>query len=500
MNPNRREAIAALAAASAAPTVTLGQRSTAAAQDRPLTSRGDGRFALRGGYPSRESVPALYEELDYQRAVQAYIWAMPAVQVEVLADGLERDLGLSLTTVGIFENFLDSTTVVATGNGESIYSFGTIDMSKTGPVVIEAAPGVLGFIISLWQQPLEDIGALGPDKGKGGKFLILPPGDKQEPPAGYFAVRSDTQLFLWLVRGFVRDGKPDAAVADIKRMRIYSLADAAGPPAMRFVNVSGKKATLIPVGETLDGLAYFEKIARFVEREPVREQDKQFLGMLAGLGIEKGKPFAPDDRTKAILARAAQAGHAMTAAISYDSRYPSKLRWPGTSNWEEVLLSEHPEFVNPNFVELDSRAALYYQALGSSKAALLDMVGAGSKYVSTFKDRDGNWLDGSAGYRLTVPPNPPVKDFWSVVVYDAETRSMIDTDQRVSGRNSYQQLNTNADGSIDLYFGPSAPAGNEANWVKSKPGSGFFLYFRWYGPLQPYFDKTWRLPDVEKVG
>jgi hypothetical protein len=190
----------------------------------------------------------------------------------------------------------------------------------------------------------------------------------------------------------------------------------------------------------------------------------------------------------------------MTTALSYDSRYPNKLRWPGTSRWEELLLSEHLDFVAPNYVELDGRAGLYYQAAGASKGALLDVVGAGSKYAATFKDRDGNWLDGSRNYRLRVPPNPPVKDFWSVVVYDAETRSMIANDQGVSSRNSYQQFAANADGSIDLYFGSDAPEGKEDQWVQTNPGVGFFLYFRWYGPLEAYFDKSWQLPDVEFLG
>jgi hypothetical protein len=464
-----------------------------------MSSETRGDFALEGGYPDTGSVGALYDELDFQRAVQAYIWAVPAVEMEVLTEGLEHDLGLSLTTVGVFENFLDATTLVATGNGETIYAFGNIDTSQSGPVVIEVPPAVLGFAMSGWQQPLEDIGPLGPDKGKGGKFLFLPPGFDQEPPPGHFVVRSDTYLLNWLVRGFVQDGDTEPAVRAIKTMRVYPLADAADPPPTQFVNVSGRKATLVPVGENLSGFAYFEKLARFVEREPVREQDKQFLGMLAGLGIEKGKPFSPDDRTKGILTRAARVGQAMTAALSFDSRNPTKLRWPGTSQWEELLQTEHPDFVNPNYVELDGRAALYYQAAGASKNILLDVVGAGSKYAATFKDSNGNWLDGSRNYRLRVPSNPPVKDFWSVVVYDAETRSMIATDQKVSSRNSYQQLAANDDGSVDLYFGPGAPEGKEDQWVQTNPGIGFFLYFRWYGPLEPYFDKTWKLGDVEPI-
>jgi hypothetical protein len=455
--------------------------------------------ALVGGYPNEEDVSRLYDELDYQRACQAYIWATPAVEMEVLGEGLARDCGLSLTTIGIFENFLDSKTVLATGNGESIYAFGNIDLAETGPVVIEVAAGILGFIMSGWQQPLSDLGPLGPDGGKGGRYVLFPPGVEPRAPAGHFAVPSDTMLINWIVRGFVKDGKPDAAVRAIKGMRIYRLVDKEKPPVTRFVNLSGARATLIPVGEDLDGLPYFEKLARFIEREPVREQDKQFLGMLAGLGIEKGKPFKPDARMKAILTRAAKVGHAMTATLAYASRYPRKQRWSGDNHWEEVILSEHPDFVAPNQVELDARAALYYQAAGASKSLLLETIGVGSKYAATFKDSEGRWLDGGNSYRLRVPANPPAKDFWSVTVYDANTRSMIDTDQGISARDSYQKLESNSDGSIDLTFGPSAPAGTEGNWVQTIPGVGFFLYFRWYGPLKAYFDKSWRLPDVERL-
>ncbi len=458
-------------------------------------------YQLEGGYPAKDNLSKIYDELDYQRAVQAYIWATPLVGMEALSNGLTNDMGLkNISDVGIFENFLDANTLVATGNGQSLYAFGNIDLSQTGPVVIEVPAKVLGFTMSAWQQPLEDLGPLGPDKGKGGKYLFLPPGYTRPAPAGYFPVKTDTYLINWLVRGFVVNGDPAPAVQSIKGMKIYRLDDRNKQPAMNFVNLSGRKATLIPLGDNLSGLGYFDLLNRGIQREPVRAQDKQFLGLLAPLGIEKGKAFNPDDRTKAILERAAKAGAAMTTAISYDSRYPKKYRWEGYSRWEELILSEHPDYVGPNYEEIDSRAGLYYQAAGASKSILLSAVGVGSKYAGAFKDKNDDWLMGDNNYKLTVPANVPVKDFWSVTVYDAITRSMIANAQKNAGRDSYQQdLKKNADGSVDLYFGPAAPAGNESNWVQTNPGTGFFLYFRWYGPLQAYFDKNWKLPDVEKL-
>jgi len=397
--------------------------------------------------------------------------------------------------IAVVEDFV----VRGTGNGQSIYALGTLDLSEGEPMVIQAPAGVQGFVMSAW-QPLEDIGPLGPDHNEGGAFLLLPPGYDVEVPDGYYAVRCDTFLVVWVVRGMLKDGRPDAAVQAIKGMRIYPLTTRHDPPAMSFADLTRVAATLLPVGEDLDGIAYFEHLATVVQREPTREQDKQFLGMLAALGIEHDTAFAPDERLRAILTRAAHAGHVMTAALAFDSRSEAKLRWPGRSQWEEVFLTPHVDFEAPNVVELDARAALYYQALGESKGALLDIVEAASKYAALFKDADGAPLRGANSYQLRVPANVPAKSFWSVTVYDAQTRSMIDNAQGISGRDSYQStLQTNDDGTVDLHLGPEPPADHEDNWIQTNPGVGFFLYFRWYGPLETYFDKTWVLPDVQTL-
>jgi hypothetical protein len=462
----------------------------------------DLKRAMQGGYPRHAALSAIYDELDYQRACQVYIWATPAVGMEAVSSGL-AEAGLppdSVDTVGIFENFLDAKTVVATGNGQSIYAIGNIDLSATGPVVIEAPAGVIGFIMSGWQQPVEDVGLLGPDKGEGGAFTLLPPGFTGDAPAGPFTLRPDTMLVNWCFRGFVQDGKPDAAVQSLKGMRVYPLGQE--PTPMNFVNLSGKQVAMIALNDTLDTLNYFKLVAKFIEREPTREQDKQFLGLARMLGITKGHEFAPDERMQRILARAARVGHAMVAAIAYEDRAGDRLRWPGESYWEEVVTtSGNMDYVEANFADIDGRAALYYQAAGASKSINLETIGAGSKYAALFKDASGAFLDGSRDYVLRVPAEVPAKNFWSVVAYDAVTRSMIDVDPPISGRDSYQEtLTRNDDGSVDIYFGPTPPQGHEDNWVPTKPDVGFFLYFRWYGPLEHYYDKTWSLPDVEPLG
>jgi hypothetical protein len=457
---------------------------------------------LRGGYVPDGDLAGLYDELDFQRACQVYVWATPAVGMEAISSGL-ADAGLpasSLGTIGIFEHFLDAKTVVATGNGQSIYAIGNIDLSSTGPVVVRAPAGIIGFFMTGWQQPLEDVGLLGPDKGQGGPYLLVPPGFGGDIPAGFFELRPDTMLVNWCFRGFVQDGRPDAAVESLKGMQVHRLGEEPAP--MAFTDMSGKPVTMIPLRENLDGLGYFEHLARFIDREPVREQDKQFLGMARTLGIAKGRPFAPDERMTAILTRAARTGHAMVAAIAFDDRDGTRQRWPGQSRWEEVVTTTGTmDYVEPDHVDIDGRAALYYQAAGASKSINLTTVGAGSKYAGLFKDSSGSPLNGSSTYRLRIPPEVPVKNFWSVVAYDAETRSMIDVSPPISGRDSYQEtLARNDDGSVDIYFGPAAPDGHADNWVPTRPGAGFFLYFRWYGPLESYYDKSWVLPDIVPVG
>jgi hypothetical protein len=451
---------------------------------------------LEGGYPRASSIGALFDELDFQRAVQVYLWALPAVSCRAFFDAMAEVLGADNTTVPVFEHFLDAKTIIATGNGQSIYSAGVIDLAE-GPVVVEAPPGVLGFIMSLWQFPLEDIGPLGPDKGKGGSFLLVPPDHQEGLPDGYFVVPCDTYTINVGIRGFVEGGRTEPAVEQIRRMRVYRLAEREQPPEMTFVDASGTVGDFFLNGDNLDTIAYFRLLAKVINYEPVREKDKVMLGLAASLGLVKGKPFEPDARMAAILADAARVGRAMAAAQSYSSRYPARHTWEGTQ-CEEIWQTEVASMENDNFVEVDAKTTFAYQAMGSAKAAMLSVVGAGSKYSGAFRDAHGQWLQGANRYRLRVPRDVPAKQFWSVTVYDAETRSMIDNKQGVSGRDSYQTtLAANDDGSTDLYFAPEPPAGHEGNWVQTNPGTGFFVYFRWYGPLEPYFDKTWQLPDVE---
>jgi hypothetical protein len=451
-----------------------------------------GKIAVERGYPSPATMTKLYDEMDFQRAVQAYLWAMPALAQDSFRRGIERDLGVGYNDIAIFDDFVGPQSLVLTGNTTTLYIVGYLNLERDGPVVLDMPPGLLGMIDELWQVPLADVGFTGPDKGAGGKFLVLPPGYKGEIPKGYFVLRSPTNVVGFLARGLVKDGNVKAAVDNLRRTRIYSYRQRQNPPQTRFTSGSGKALnTIAPAG-----FEYWEQLSAIVNREPVRTEDRLMMAMLAPLGIEKGKPFKPDARQRALLTEAATIGNAMAKTISYASRNPVSLYYPG-KHWR-FNFEINPEMENKYSTQLDERTAYTYSAIWVARGMILKTPGAGSQYLTAFQDRDGDWLDGGKSYRLRVPANVPVKLFWSVTVYDSDTRSLVQTDQNLVAKSSYDKLKTNPDGGTDLFFGPTAPDGFAGNWIKTAPGKGFFAMFRWYGPTEPFFDKSWSLPDVEK--
>jgi hypothetical protein len=243
-------------------------------------------------------------------------------------------------------------------------------------------------------------------------------------------------------------------------------------------------------------MAYWQGVAKFINEEPPHERDRMILGMLQPLGIEKGKPFNPTDRQKEILTEASQVGEVMARTIGYEKRFKGVKVWPG-KNWEISLCLKETNQEAPHYTELDERSSWFYEAVGVSVGMMGRTVGFGQVYLESSKDNEGKWLDGSKTYKLTVPKDAPVAQFWSFTVYDNETRCFVDTGVQPD-RSSRDNIVKNADGSVDLYFGPSAPAGKpESNWIKTLPGKGWFTYFRLYGPTQPYFDRSWALPDIK---
>lgn len=380
-----------------------------------------------------------------------------------------------------------------TGNNTTIYAAVFVDLTADGPVVIDSPDGAYGVIDDYWQRPIAEVGPFGPDKGKGGKFLLLPPGYKGSAPEGYFATPSRTNHVMYLGRAFVKEGNIAPAVETLKRIRVYPLAQKDSPPPTKVVLSEGRALHSIPPR----GFEYWERLAALLTSESVEERDRFFHAFLKPLGIEKGKPFQPDARQKKILADAAEAGFLMSQAISMAPRFEGVTVYPGT-HWEYVLMLD-PSQEAASYSQIDERADYTFEAITIAEGMIKKIVGAGSQYLSSAKDKSGDWLDGGKTYKLTIPANPPVKEFWAATVYDNLTRSMIATDTNQAGLSSHDKLQANPDGSMDLWFGPQAPAGKESNWVKTLPGKGWFAYFRAYGPTEAFFDKTWKLSDFEKA-
>jgi hypothetical protein len=463
----------------------MPDKSTAPARWADLTN-----LSYPEGYPTDATLATLYDEIDFQRACQCYIWAMPTVALNEVNVCQNRDLGVALNEIALFQHFVGPEAVGLTPNNTTIYALCVVDLAG-GPMVVDSPEGAYGVIDDYWQRPIVEVGPFGPDKGNGGKFLLLPPRFAGDVPAGYFVGKSPTTRAMFVLRAIVKDGDIDGAVDTLKALQVYPLSEAGSPPPTKIVPVSGKPANSVAPA----GYDYWERLAEIVDLGSVEERDRFFLAMLEPLGIEKGKPFSPDERQKAILTTAAAVGFRMCQAISAAPRFAGVVAYPGT-HWEYVLTLNADQRAD-NSEQLDERTDYTFEAITVAKGMIEPIVGAGSQYLSAAKDAHGRWLSGGSPYRLHIPANVPVANFWSVTVYDNMTRSMVRTDTNKAALSSYDALQTNDDGSIDLWFGPSAPAGKASNWIATLPGKGWFTYFRWYGPTEAIFDKSWRLPDIE---
>ena len=461
-----------------------------ATPDKVETSLGTLRFF--DGFPDSETVKKVYDNLDFQRSVQAFLTGIPAASLYETRAGY-RTFGPDNRTVLIAESFLDSRSLYLVGNTETIYLTLWGD-TKDGPLVIETPPDVLGFIDDFWCRYVTDMGRAGRDKGKGGKYLLLPPGYTGDVPEGYFVTQSPTYGNFIFLRGFIKNGDLGATVENMKKyFRIYPLSLTAKPPEITFVNITGRYFNAIPANDE----SLFDDLARVVQEEPIDAVDPEVRGLLAAIGIRKDKPFAPDARMQGILADAAAVGNATARAIVFDTRDPDAYIYPN-SNWKMPFIGNDIKFSPGGVLNPDGRTLFYYGATGVTPAMTVKMVGIGSQYAVAERDATGKYLDGAKSYRLHLPPNIPAKDFWSVIVYDPQTRSLLQTDQQFpSAGNQRKGIVINPDNSVDIFFGPAAPPGKEANWIQTIPGKGWWVMLRLYGPLEPWFDKTWKPGEVE---
>ena len=456
------------------------------------TNFGTLKFELEA-FPTEESIAKIYDEMDLQRASQAYMDFNPALSVYGIVKSHIRDFG--------FKNSSDIVVAAGpgwrpselflTGNNATVYACASLDLKIDGPTVVDIPPGMMGTANDALFKFLIDFGFVGPDKGEGGKYLFVPPGYEDKIPDGYMVIKSPSYRIWVMMRGFGEVGVGNQAVDWFKQnLKVYPLSNASR--SSNFINGTGVGTnSLVPE----DG-SVFEMLNEIVQYEPTELFDAEQLGRLATLGIRKGEPFNPDKRMQRILDLGAKQGVAMCRAILYASREPDIRYWP-ERHWEKMFLY-NTTFERDGVNDIDARTLWHYQAIVVSPNLISTTPGAGTAYLTSFKDKNDLFLDGGKNYRLRVPANPPVERFWAISAYDPTTRSLLDV-----GGNENKSVGSldnpavNDDGTVDVYFGPTAPAGLEKNWVPTNPNKGFFLVFHFYGPTEGYIEKTWVLNDLE---
>lgn len=453
-----------------------------------------GTLKFFDGVPTPETAAKTFDNLDFLRGVEAFLNGIPGASMASIRAGL-REVGATGSTVGIFESLMDARSLFLTGNSETVYFWNWMDL-KAGPIVVETPPNILGVVDDFWFRYVTDLGNAGPDKGKGGRYLFVPPGyTGQLPTKGYFIVHSPTYGNLLFGRAFMENGNPAPGVAAVKAgLKVYPYAQAGAPPSTRFINLSGREMNTIHAND----YTFFDEVNQIIQEEPAGSYGPDMTGIYAAIGMRKGQPFAPDARMKAILTDAVAVGNATARSIDFANRDPATRIYPDR-HWNTPFVGGSYEWLNEGARNFDARTMFFYAATIDTPAMAVAMPGIGSQYAATNYDSKGQPFDGSKTYVLRVAPKVPVKDFWSVVLYDTQTRSMLQTDQPFPSISSEKRIDVNADGSVDVYFGPRPPAGKENNWIQTIPGKSWMTIFRLYGPQQPWFDKSWKLNDIEPV-
>lgn len=465
-----------------------------------------GTLEFVDGVPTKETTQRVYDHLDFMRGTEVFLNFVPATSMEGLRLGAVERGATQCHQALIFDQLMDSNPLFLTGNTDTVYCMVFLDLGTDGPTVVEIPPGCgPGTVDDAFFRFVIDMGGPGPDQGKGGKYLILPPDFSGEIPkdkkdGGEYFVAQSTSFVNWVpLRGFLVDGKPDAAVKMFKEgLKVYPLNKAAKPPKMEFISCSKVPFNTVHANT----FEFYEELNHVIQKEPISFLDPELRGLLASIGIVKGKEFSPDARMKKILTEAVAVGNATARAISFRDRDLRGMLYPG-SQWQSLSAATDYQWLDVDAVgarNLDIRTKFFYAYTVNTPAMMAKLVGRGSQYALCFADQAGEPFDGGLNYKLNVPANVPAKDFWSVVIYDPQTRSELQTSQPFPSRNNRRdKFITNADGSVDLYFGPKAPTGKEANWIATVPKKGWFAIFRLYGPLEPWFDKTWRPGEIELV-
>jgi len=457
-----------------------------------------GELKFFDGVPIGNTNDLVYDYLDRARALGVYLDNVGAVSINTVLAGMAEQGADAPNKIAIWEQLMDSRTPVITSNTSTMYAYAPTDLAKDGPTVIQIPPGMLGFLDDAWQRFVGNMGIPGPDKGMGGKYLVIPPGYTGDIPEGYFLLKPKTNKNFLFLRGSIKDGLEAAADNFKSGLRIYPLKDKDNPAPTEFINMSGKSfSTIFP-----SNLEYFEILNTIVQAEPIEAVGPEVRGYMASIGIVKGKPFNPDERMQKLLTEAATLGNAAGRSITYDPRIGGVYIYPEDkkSNWVTAYANKNTTFQADGTMNLDARVLFYYNAGGVTPTMATPHLGRGSDYALAFLDSDDKPFDGSKTYKLHLPPNVPVNNFWAVTIYDTQTRCQLQTNQLFPTVGSLTKgMEKNADGSYDVYFAPKAPEGKVGNWLQTLPNKSWFVILRMYGPLEPWINKTWRPGDIELV-
>ncbi len=494
-----------------------------------------GVLEFNDGAPSAQTVARVYDYLDFTHAVEAYLGALPGVSLQAIRRGF-ASMGIEDGSFSIFSNLMDSTSLFLTANCDTIYFWGFINLGD-GPKVVDIPPlgaptGILGTVDDMWFRWVTDVGLPGPDRGQGGRYLFVGPGyDGLLPDGGFHVFHARTSLITLIGRAFMVDNDPAPALEAIRsgvRVSPYvagssgtavasflagraPLTQAPSAPPTHFVEGSGVPVNTI----TPNDFSFWTLADDLIQREPVGSGDPELLGMLASIGIVRGKPFQPDERMRGILEEAVAVGNATGRTLWTSPREADGFAFYPGSQWSNSLFAGGYEFMDPppritaagvvpsqsdGARKVNARSWFFHMATGITPAMCMYLTGIGSQYLAVTRDGHAEYLDGARNYKLTLPADIPQSRFWSVVLYDRQTRSMLQTGQPKPSLGSQSgTVKTNADGSTDIYFGPTMPAGKEHNWLQTVPGKGWWAILRLYNPLQPFFDKTWRPSEIEPV-
>jgi hypothetical protein len=452
-----------------------------------------GTLRFKDGAPDPATVQLAYDQLDFGRGIDAFLRGMSATSVYAACRGMS-EVGAKVNQgIGITADLVDARSLFLTPNTTTVYVVSCIDL-KDGPMVVRVPPRVLGPADDADFRWVIDVGLTGPDRGAGGDYLFVPPGYTGKLPAkGYYVARPRTNLVALFYRAFVEKGDIAAAVAGVKaKAAIFPLSQAAKPPAVSVVNISGIKFNTISAND----FSFYEELNAVVQNEPADWVDPDTVGLYAAIGIRNGQPFAPDARMKKILTDAVAVANAIARSDLFASRDPRTRIYPDRQ-WITPFVGGSYQFLDGAARLLDARAMFFYYATGITPAMSEAKPGTGSAYAGAFRDATGNYLDGGRTYKVTLPGPIPAKNFWAFTVYDNQTRSLLPTDQKLAGVDStLPGIQVNQDGGATVWFGPSAPAGHDKNWVQTMPGNGYNV-MRLYGPLEPWFNQTWRPGDLE---